>query len=112
MTGWNLPPGCTQDDIDRAFGGYEDECEHEAYQIDWQGRAHCDRCEESWWASAAEVESFHECMRLAEAFGRRQARRERWKKLTFVIRWPLYRLLQKLWPRKSCTVLHDDEIPF
>ena len=23
MTGWNLPPGCTDADIDRAFGGSE-----------------------------------------------------------------------------------------
>lgn len=26
MTGWNLPPGCTQADIDRAMGGDEPRC--------------------------------------------------------------------------------------
>ena len=27
-------------------------------------------------------------------------------------RWPIFRLLEKVWPRKSLSVLTDDEIPF
>lgn len=42
----------------------------------------------------------------------RMANRDLWRRMTFPIRWKIYRLLSRLWPRKACTVLHDDEIPF
>lgn len=49
MTGWNLPPGCTQAMIDRAFGGDEDEsefecsaCEDLGYEVDAiEGTIYC-----------------------------------------------------------------------
>lgn len=28
MSDWNLPPGCTSRDIDRAAGEYEEDCAH------------------------------------------------------------------------------------
>jgi len=42
---------------------------------------------------------------------RRQRRREFWRKLTLPIRWPIFRLLENVWPRKSLSVLTDDEFP-
>lgn len=47
MSGWNLPPGCTNADIDRAMG-YDDECEEPA-RCDNCGDTDCDchlRCME------------------------------------------------------------------
>ena len=53
-TSWNLPPGCTQADIDRAMGGDEPQCfgcgtaldEQTAELVWWRGREYpaCDRC--------------------------------------------------------------------
>ena len=111
MNGWNLPPGCTQADIDRAFG-CDDECFHEVYEIDIEGRAHCDACGETWWASDGEIASQREHQREYDKWCRREERREWWRQLTRPLRWAVYRLLERVWPRKSCAVLTDDEIPF
>jgi hypothetical protein len=43
---------------------------------------------------------------------RRWARQIRLRRITFWIRWPLHRLLGRVWPSKACSVLSDDEIPF
>jgi predicted Zn-ribbon and HTH transcriptional regulator len=47
MSGWNLPPGCTPSDVDRAAGAYDAECDHcgdvgLAYNLNEDG--HCPRC--------------------------------------------------------------------
>ena len=34
--GWNLPPGCTQADIDRAMGGDEPRCWACHEETDWE----------------------------------------------------------------------------
>lgn len=90
----------------------EDECSHEEYEINYEGRAHCDCCGEGWWASTEEIQSQREREAEYDRWCRREERREFWRKLTYPIRWPIYRLLNRIWPRKSCSVLLDDEIPF
>lgn len=95
----------------------EIECEHEHYEIDvCMGRAECDYCSKSWYLTSEEIDAeldrqatYHED---CERWERQQRRRELWRKLTLPIRWPLFRLLERIWPRKSLVVLTDDEIPF
>jgi len=91
---------------------YQDECEHLEFEIDLEGRAHCDVCDGCWWASAEEIASQRQRQREFDAWCRREEWRERWRRLTRLFRWPAYRLLERLWPRKACSVLYDDEIPF
>lgn len=101
MTGWNLPPGCTQADIDRAFGG-EDECDHEEYETDvGMGRAECQICGHRWWMTKEEIDA--ECERIAsyETWARQEHRHEK------LIEW--WRWIVGL-VKKSPEV--DDEIPF
>jgi hypothetical protein len=95
----------------------ERDCEHDDVEIDTTvGRAYCQCCPKSWYVSAEEIDAeldrqiaWDEQCRL---WGRQERRREFWRKLTLPIRWPIFRLLEKVWPRKSLTVLTDDEIPF
>lgn len=95
----------------------ERDCCHEHYEIDiLTGRAECDYCSRSWYMSAEEIDaeierqaSYHEGCEREE---RRQRRQEFWRKLTLPIRWPIFRLLERVWPRKALKVLADDEIPF
>ena len=115
MTGWNLPPGCTNADIERAMGG-DEECYHENYEIDLEGRFRCNSCLEVHWATEDEIAAFRyadldydeECRREE----RRERWRERWRRLTFRIRWPLARLLERISPRAARKLFHDDEVPF
>lgn len=95
----------------------ERDCEHENYEIDvCTGRAECDQCSKSWYLSAEEIDAeldrqanYHEDCEREE---RRQRRLVFWRKLTLPIRWPIFRMLERIWPRKSLVVLTDDEIPF
>ncbi len=90
----------------------DEECPHDSFEIDMEGRAHCDTCPASWMATADEIT--HQRTRQVEydAWCRQQARREFWRKLTYPVRRPLFRLLERVWPRKALSVLTDDEIPF
>lgn len=100
------------------YDEYEDDdpdaelCDHEEFEIGWDGRAICHRCGEAWWASSAEIEADRHWRQEYAEWVARQERREFWRKLTYPIRWPIYWLLERVWPRKSCAVLSDDEIPF
>lgn len=95
----------------------ERDCMHEHYEIDvCTGRAECDYCPASWHLTDEQIDAelerqanYHE---ECEREDRRQRRREFWRKLTLPIRWPIFRLLERIWPRKSLSVLTDDEIPF
>lgn len=108
-----------RDPNDTAYYDYDDydDCDHEDYEIDiLTGRASCNRCEHHWYPTAAEIDAeitrqanYHED---CERWERQQRRREFWQKVTYPIRWPIYRLLERAWPRKSLSVLTDDEIPF
>lgn len=99
---------------DEQYGYYDDEpeldCEHEHYDIDvCTGRAECDSCFKSWYLSPEEIDQYQEDCEREE---HRHRRREFWRKLTYPIRWPLFRALERIWPRKAHRVLLDEEIPF
>lgn len=92
---------------------YNDYCDHVEFDVDiLDGRARCDRCGETWCATQAQIDAEIERLREHDEWQRHQGRREFWRKLTLPIRWPLFRFLEKVWPKKSCSVLTDDEIPF
>ena len=97
--------------------GAERYCEHDDVEIDViSGRAYCQCCPQSWHLSEQEVDEeldrqaryLEEC----EREDRRRKRREFWLKLTLPIRWPIFRVMEKIWPKKAAAVLTDDEIPF
>jgi hypothetical protein len=105
------------------YGGYYDaydrecDCDHEDYDIDvCTGRASCNLCSHHWYLDSCEIDAeldrqarYHEGMEREE---RRHRRRQFWRRLTYPFRWPIFRMLQRIWPRKSLSVLTDDEIPF
>jgi hypothetical protein len=115
MTGWNLPPGCTNADIERAMGG-DEECYHEDYEIDFEGRFSCKSCSEAHWATEAEIGAYrydnHDYDKMLRREERRDRRRDLWRRLTFRIRWPLARLTERISPRAARKLFHDDEVPF
>lgn len=99
--------------------GYDpsSDCEHDDYDIDvCMGRASCNCCSKVWYLDSSEIDA--ELDRQAnyqeecEREDRRQRRHEFWRRLTLPIRWPIFRLLERVWPRRSLSVLTDDEIPF
>ena len=91
----------------------EDPCDHEDAETDCiDGRVVCHRCGAQWYASAEELAAEHQRLVEYHEWEERERRREFWRKLTLPIRWPIFRFLEKVWPRKSLTVLTDDEIPF
>jgi hypothetical protein len=93
--------------------GPEDECDHEEYEVDiLVGRAHCCKCPHSWYQTNEEIAAEIERIRQYDGWTAEQHRRERWQWITGFVRWPIFHLLERIWPRKSCAVLYDDEIPF
>lgn len=90
----------------------EDECYHEHYEANTEGRATCDQCGETWWLTPEEIERERECHAVYDKMMRREERRQFWLWLTLWFRMPIHRLLSRVWPRKACSVLADDEIPF
>ena len=93
-------------------GPDEPECYHEEFEIDFDGRARCNCCGETWMASADEIAFQREELAEYDAWSIRKERREFLRRLTYPIRWPIFRLLERVWPRKSYSVLLDEEIPF
>jgi hypothetical protein len=88
------------------------ECERDNVDIDiLDGRCRC-VCGASWPATDADIRSQFDHEREYDEYAAREQRRERWLRLTHWFRWPLFRLLEKVWPRKALKVLGDDEIPF
>lgn len=104
MTGWNLPPGCTQADIDRAFG-CDEECPHEEFEISWEGRAECCQCGERWWATSDEIRYQREASENYDAYVRREELRQRVR--DFIDRIAFWR---RWWKPKPHAI--DDEVPF
>lgn len=92
--------------------GPDEECLHEEADIDWEWRAHCAACGAVWIASKIEIEHQREQQAEYDTWCRQQERREYLRRLTWPIRWPIFRLLERIWPRKSVAVLLDEEIPF
>jgi hypothetical protein len=103
---------------DSGYDEYDDydaerECDHEEHQIDiLTGRAECCMCPHSWYVSGDEIT--REIERQATYYEdiERQERRQWWLDKTYPVRMFLHRLLMRVWPRKSLSVLTDDEIPF
>lgn len=79
-------------------GPDEEECGHEEYSINWEGRAECERCQETWWPSPAIVKTYDESRRRAERHWRRY---NSW----------YMRLWRWLTERRQRTT-PDDDIPF
>lgn len=96
---------------DEEYGYYEDECCHEEFEIDWEGRARCAHCGESWWADGDEIARQREQQVEYDAWCAKNERREFLRRLTYWVRWPIFRLLDRIWPRKAHKVLTDDELP-
>lgn len=90
----------------------QDFCAHDEYDADWEGRATCLYCGAKWWQTQEEIERDIQHQAEYQEACEWEERREFWRKITYPIRWPIYRLLERMWPRKSCSVLTDDEIPF
>lgn len=83
----------------------EEECFHEEYDADWEGRATCGRCGHSWFLSSEQIAADHAHSDAYDAYCRAEERRE-WvrgwvNKLAFWRRW-----------RKPRHAMIDDEIPF
>lgn len=78
----------------------QSQCDHEEYDIDWEGRARC-HCGHSWWASAKQMEAL---ARWEQEYGEYEAEQARkfnvwWRRLG---RWIYHHL-----PR-----FRSQEIPF
>lgn len=90
-----------------------EECDHDDYEADiLTGRATCNMCGHSWYQTQDEIEREIAHIREYDEWQREERRREFWRWLTYPIRWPIYRAMNRLWPRQSLAVLSDDEIPF
>jgi hypothetical protein len=87
------------------------------YDIDTiEGRCHRHRRGDSWYATEEEIisaiDSESVYARYVDELNHRQWWRDLFARLTLPIRWPIFRLLERVWPRKASGVLLDDEIPF
>jgi hypothetical protein len=90
-----------------------DPCDHEDYEINIvDGRCWCHKCGEVWHASKEEISLQIQHEAEYHEWERTQQRREFWLKLTRPIRWPIFRLMERIWPRHATRVLDDGEIPF
>lgn len=87
---------------------YDDPCDHEDYEIDTlEGRAHCDRCGESWYASEDDVLRVIDTESAYARYVEELERRQWWQVLWDRIKAPF----QKLRRPRPMPVL-DDDIPF
>lgn len=83
----------------------EEECSHEEYEANWEGRAICDRCGHSWWMTSEQIAADRAHSAAYDAYCRAENRRERWRQVRAWFR----SLLPK---RRTQPALIDDEIPF
>jgi hypothetical protein len=88
---------------DSGYDEREDECFHEDFEADINGRATCDYCGHSWWLSDEEIKAERELHAAYDQMMRREERRQ-WidgwvRKLAFWRRW-----------RRPAPI--DDELPF
>ena len=100
---------------DDEYGYYDDDpCDHEDYETDiLNGRCWCHKCDEVWYATAEEISRQIQHEAEYHEWECKQQRHEFWRKLTLPIRWPIFRLLERIWPRKASRILADnDDIPF
>jgi len=84
---------------------YEDECYHEDYEADINGRASCCRCGHVWYLTDAEILAEREHQAAYDQMCRREERLEKWRQVREWFRSFLPR-------RRKQPALIDDEIPF
>lgn len=93
---------------------YDDEpeidCDHDEYDVDWEGRATCSYCNEHWYLTSAELQAYDAAEARWMAEYDRMQRREHspfWRTV-----WWLQALMRRarLRPRKPPTVV--DDLPF
>lgn len=80
-----------------------EECEHEGFDVDWDGRASCDRCDHHWWLDPAQLAAYQ---RLEREYAREQRRYNSWYMRAW--RW----LEERLPRRREKFPTLDENIPF
>jgi hypothetical protein len=99
-------------DYDEEYDAERD-CEHDQYEIDvCTGRAECDSCSKSWYLSNEEIDAELDRQARYHDDMDREERRQWWRDRTYPVRMFVFRVLERIWPRKALSVLEDDEIPF
>jgi hypothetical protein len=81
----------------------EEECFHEEYVTDWEGRATCERCGRSWWLTYEEVAAERDRSAAYDRYCRREERLEKWRQVRAWFR--------SFLPRRKPAPI-DDDIPF
>ena len=98
---------------DEEYGYDEEPCDHEDYDINIiSGEWSCDRCNEHRPATNDEIQRMYRHLADYAEHEARESRRQWWRDRTYPVRMFLHRVLLRIWPRKACSVLTDDEIPF
>jgi hypothetical protein len=69
-------------------------------------------CGHYWYQTTEEIERDIERQARYQKDMDRENRRQWWRDRTYPVRMFIFRVLERVWPRKSLSVLHDDEIPF
>jgi len=87
----------------------DEECYHEDYEADINGRAVCDRCGHTWWMTAAEIAAEREHVAAYDKMCRKWEREEYWRAWRDWFLRPWRRLVN--W-RRGHGYFTDDEIPF
>ncbi len=87
-------------------------CDHDDYEVDiLDGECRC-HCGHIWSASEAEINAEIGRQREYSEMMDREERRQWWRDRTYPIRMFIFRILERIWPKKTGSVLDDDEIPF
>lgn len=103
---------CT-DPNDCSYCDDEPGCDHDDYDLDiLTGRASCNMCDHGWYASDGEIAEEAEHQRRYSEHEARESRRQWWRDRTYPVRMFVFRVLERVWPRKALKVLDDSEIPF
>lgn len=92
----------------------EDTCDHEEYEVDWEGRAECHYCGANWWLTPEQLDRYQEAEARWMAEYDRQCLRERsrfWRTVDWL--GVLYQRIRHQFRRKpSPPVEIDDDLPF
>lgn len=99
------------DDWEGPDYGDEPACDHEDYEVDWNGRATCDRCHEGWNLTAEEFTAYQEVeARWHEEYDAMQRRESSWWFRAWC--WMQTYLPHRRPPCFAQRDRLDDEIPF
>ena len=91
----------------------EPECDHEEYEVDWEGRATCNHCREHWWLTSEQLQAYDEAQASAAEEYDREMRRYHslfWRAVDWVNR-VVYRLRLRFTEWRNAEPANDD-IPF